>query len=314
MVWLFCEPDAMGVQNMPAAEIDITAGLVRSLLSEQHPDLAGLAIVEVAHGWDNVMYRIGDDLAVRLPRRAKAARLAGHEQRVLPVLAPMLPLDVPVPLRIGGPTEAYPWAWTVLRWLPGERLADSVVEDALLEARRLGEFMAALHVPAPDDAPPNPYRGHFIGNNTPIVAKRLEALVDDSAVDAVAVLDRWHELVDDVEPFALPAAWIHGDLHAMNVLVHDGAFSAVIDFGDVCAGDPATDLSCAWAFFDKSARDEFRQATGSGGLGIDEAVWQRAEAWALHFAVIYLGQSADNPTLRRMGEQLIATLMRTELR
>lgn len=302
----------MGAHNMPAAEVDITVDLVRSLLTEQHRDLAGLAIVEVANGWDNVMYRLGDDLAVRLPRRAESARLAGHEQQVLPVLAPTLPIDVPVPLRIGMPADDYPWEWTVLRWLPGERLADSVLADPLLEARRLGEFMAALHVPAPDDAPPNPYRGHFIGNNTPIVTKRLHALIGDPAIDAAAALARWHELVDHAEPFAGAATWIHGDLHAMNVLVHDGAFSAVIDFGDVCAGDPATDLSCAWAFFDGEARGEFRQSAGE--ISIDEPMWQRAEAWALHFAVIYLGQSADNPTLRRMGEHLITTLMSTESR
>jgi aminoglycoside phosphotransferase (APT) family kinase protein len=304
----------MGAENMPAAEVDITVELVRSLLTEQHRDLAGLAIVEGANGWDNVMYRLGDDLAVRLPRRKESARLAGHEQRVLPVLAPMLPLDVPVPLRIGSPTDAYPWEWTVLRWLPGERLADSVLADPVREARRLGEFMAALHVRAPADAPPNPYRGHFIGINTPIITKRLDALTNDPAIDADAALNRWHELVDDAEPFAGPATWIHGDLHAMNVLVHDGAFGAVIDFGDVCAGDPATDLSCAWAFFDEVARAGFRQAAGASEVGIDEQMWRRAEAWALHFAVIYLGQSADNPTLRRMGEHLIATLMSTKLR
>jgi aminoglycoside phosphotransferase (APT) family kinase protein len=299
---------------MPAAEVDITVDLVRSLLIQQHPDLSDLAILKVANGWDNVMYRLGDDLAVRLPRREESARLAGHEQQVLPVLAPTLPIDVPVPLRIGSPTDEYPWKWTVLRWLPGDRLADSELTDPLVEARRLGEFMAALHAPAPDDAPPNPYRGHFIGNNTPIITKRLDALADDPAIDAAAAVARWHELVDDAEPFAGPATWIHGDLHAMNVLVYDGALSAVIDFGDVCAGDPATDLSCAWAFFDGVARVEFRRAAAAGEVGIDEQMWRRAEAWALHFAVIYLGQSADNPTLRRLGEHLINTLMSSELR
>lgn len=71
---------------MPAAEVDVSPGLVRRLLADQHPDLAHLPVELMAHGWDNVMYRVGDELAARLPRREMGARLIGHEQRWLPVL------------------------------------------------------------------------------------------------------------------------------------------------------------------------------------------------------------------------------------
>ena len=49
-------------------DVDIDEALVRTLLHNQHPDLAGLELREVAGGWDNRMWRLGEDLAVRLPR------------------------------------------------------------------------------------------------------------------------------------------------------------------------------------------------------------------------------------------------------
>lgn len=74
----------MAAQNMPAAEIDIDDGLVRRLLADQHPDLAALPLTPVANGWDNAIFRLGADLAVRLPRRQLAADLVVNEQRWLP--------------------------------------------------------------------------------------------------------------------------------------------------------------------------------------------------------------------------------------
>jgi aminoglycoside phosphotransferase (APT) family kinase protein len=143
--------------NMPSAEVTIDEELVRRLLGEQHPDLGALDLALVANGWDNVLFRLGEHLCVRLPRRAAAAVLIEHEQRWLPSLAPTLPLPVPVPIRRGRPGAGYPWAWSVCRWLPGEIAAGRVVADQQREARRLGAFMAALHRTAPLDAPCNPF-------------------------------------------------------------------------------------------------------------------------------------------------------------
>jgi len=109
---------------MPAAEIDIGDDLVRRLLAEQHPDLAALPLTLVANGWDNAIFRLGGDLAVRLPRRELGADLVVNEQRWLPQLAPRLPLPVPVPLRIGLPNGDYPWNWTVVAWHDGDVAAD----------------------------------------------------------------------------------------------------------------------------------------------------------------------------------------------
>ncbi len=99
---------------MPAAELDVTPKLVRRLLREQHPDLAGLRVELLANGWDNVVFRLGDELAVRMPRRGAAATILRNEQRWLPVLAPGLPLPVPEPVRTGEPGSGYPWPWSIV--------------------------------------------------------------------------------------------------------------------------------------------------------------------------------------------------------
>lgn len=67
---------------MPAYNID--AALVSRLIAEQHPDLEGLPLWEIEAGWDKAIFRLGDRLAVWLPRRAAAARLITNEQRWLP--------------------------------------------------------------------------------------------------------------------------------------------------------------------------------------------------------------------------------------
>ncbi|MEP1123862.1 MAG: aminoglycoside phosphotransferase family protein [Ilumatobacter sp.] len=293
----------MVTRNMATAKVDVDENLVRSLLADQHPDLADLPIHVLANGWDNVMFRLGDELTVRLPRREMSACLVEHEQAVLPGLAEVLPIPIPAPVRFGRPALGYPSSWSVNPWIPGTFAATTPLADPTREARRLGEFLAALHVTAPTDAPPNPHRGHFVGDNTVRNLDRASRIDDGDRI-----LERWHELVD-VEPWPHAPTWIHGDLHGANVLVDAGEISGVIDFGDVCAGDPATDLSVAWSMFDVDDRDVFRAAAGTGAHEIDDATWQRAEAWALHFALVYTLHSADDPTMRAIGERLRTVLL-----
>ncbi len=302
---------------MPAAEVDVTAELVSALLHEQHPDLADREPVVFANGWDNVMLRLGEGLIVRVPRRELAARLVDHELACLPALAPRLPIAIPAPVRAGSPSErlGYPWSWSIIPWIDGEIAARSELVSPFDEAERLAAFVAALHVEAPGpvaaDVPDNPYRGHFIGRNDPVLRERLAGLGDAGlAVGGVTIdriIRRWEELVD-VEPFTDAPVWLHGDLHTLNVLVDDGAICGVIDFGDICAGDPATDLAIAWMLFDDEARAVFRTSAGPSRTRLDDATWQRGEAWALYFAVMYLAFSADHPDLRVVGETLLGRL------
>src|SRR5262245_40482851 len=148
----------MTIAPKPPAEVSIDSSLVRALLDEQHADLASFALADIGEGWDNRMFRLGEDLAVRIPRRAVAAVLIEQEQRWLPRLSERLPLPIPAPVRIGRPGCGFPWAWSVVPWFPGQSalLAPS---DPMMTAVALGHFLQLLHQPAPEDAPHNPWRG-----------------------------------------------------------------------------------------------------------------------------------------------------------
>lgn len=219
-------------------DVDIDEALVRALLHEQHPDLAGLGLREVAGGWDNRMWRLGEELAVRLPRTPRAPSLLRAEQRWLPVLAPSLPLPVPSPVRVGEPSARFPKTWTVARWVDGEP-ADHAPISSPQAAGTLAGFLRALHRKAPGEAPASPTLealGHDFDGWFPVVA------FSDVAAD---VRRTWEQAVA-AHAWAGAPVWIHGDLHPANVVVSDGTLSGVIDFGEMCAGDPATDLAAAW--------------------------------------------------------------------
>ncbi len=295
----------MTAGSIPTADVDVTEGLVRHLLAAQHPDLANRTLTLVANGWDNVIFRLGDDLVVRMPRREVAAQLVLNEQRCLPGLAERLPITIPAPVRLGLPGDGYPWHWSVCKWVVGDVAADVALADPTLEARRLGEFLAALHVEARGAAPLNPVRGNPVTELRDRFVPRLEQLAE--LVDARRVRAMFDEFLD-VPDWTGEPVWLHGDLHSANVIVTDGAISAVIDWGDVTAGDPACDLAIGWMLFGDDDRTMFRAAAGARAA-IDDATWRRAEAWALHFAVMYLAHSADSERFERMGRSLLAAVL-----
>lgn len=289
--------------------------LVRALLGEQHPDLASLPVTKVAEGWDNAIFRLGDDLTVRLPRRVEGAALVEHEHRWLPGLVADLPhpceggLATSAPVRTGRPGCGYPWSWSVGPWLAGTDAATTAPTDPVDAARRLGTFLATFHRPAPPDAPANPYRGIPLADR----GARLVAALDEVAelsrdlgpgVSRAAVEDRWAALVA-TPPWDGPPLWIHGDLHPGNLLVHEGRLSAVIDFGDLTSGDPATDLGVAWLLLPPPARLDLRSATG-GRRGVDDDTWSRAEGWALALSVAYLAGAPDGSPLIAIGHRTLA--------
>jgi aminoglycoside phosphotransferase (APT) family kinase protein len=300
---------------MPAAEVDITAELVRALLAGQHPDLALLPVTFLASGWDNAIFRLGDSLLARMPRRALGATIIEHEQRWLPVLAPVLPVAVPAPERTGIPALGYPYPWSVVPFLPGTPAADVLDGlDGLDGADRagaldftglatdLGKFLAAMHRPAPVDAPPNPFRGVPLAKRAETFEANLPSLAGQ--VDEAAVRRAWDDALA-VPAYDGPPLWLHGDLHPANILVSHGRVSAIIDFGDITSGDPASDLSVAWMALPAGARD----ALGSGYGGVDEDLRRRARGWALCLAVAFLANSADNPRIHRVGRRTLAAVL-----
>ncbi len=209
----------MTIRTRPAADVIVDPSLVRALLQEQHPDLAHLVPVKVAEGWDNALFRLGDELAVRLPRRAASAMLIEHEQRWLPQLSARLPVPVPVPVRVGVPGPLFCWSWSVIRWLPGQSLLHAASLDPVTTGTTLERFLRALHQPAPVDAPSNPWRGVPLEARTAALHQHLQQL--DSVVDRGAVLSLWDRALS-ATPWPGPPLWLHGDLHPGNLLVSDG--------------------------------------------------------------------------------------------
>jgi aminoglycoside phosphotransferase (APT) family kinase protein len=289
--------------NMPAAELDITPALVRSLLDSQRPDLTDAEVTLLANGWDNVLFRVGHQLVARLPRRAAAANLIENEARWLPQLGPRLPLSIPVPLFVGEPVDDYPWRWTLVPWIPGNPVGIPDDLDGLKAAQDLGSFLRALHAPAPRDAPKNPFRGIPLAARDDATRERIEIL--GSMVDGPALLRAW-EAGLEVPEFNDEPVWLHGDLHPNNLLAHSGRLTGIIDFGDITSGDPATDLSVAWMLFPPELHPGFLEACGGG----ETQTWQRARGWALSLATAYLAHSADNPAMARIGSATLDRLLR----
>lgn len=291
----------MAARDVPAAEVAIDADVVRRLLAEQHPDLADRPVEPAASGWDNALFRIGPDLCARLPRRAASVPLVEHEQRWLPALAPRLPLPVPVPLRIGRPGAGYPWPWSICPWVAGRPALEAPLRDPIAAARQLGGFLAALHQPAPADAPANPFRGVPLADRHD---RTLEAVDLLDGIDRAAARAAWQELAA-APPWAGPPVWLHGDLHPGNVLVDDGRLVAVVDFGDLTAGDPACDLAVAWMLLPPEARPALRAAHGA----VDDATWTRARAWALSLGLAIAAGSADSPAYTALGRRAVAHVL-----
>lgn len=294
----------MSSGTMHADEMEIDAPLVRRLVASQFPQWTSLPIRRVpSAGTDNALYRLGDDLVVRLPRVAWAAGQVDKEHQWLPRLAPLLPLAIPVPLAKGTPSEGYPWPWTVCRWLDGEDATTGRIADAGQLARDLAHFLAALWRIDPTGGPVPGEHNFFRG--VPLAMRDIhtrDAIASlRGALDTELATAAWDEALQ-APVWDAPPVWIHGDVLPMNLLVKGGRLSAVIDFGGLGVGDPACDVMVAWCFFSAQTRDVFRAV-----LAVDDATWTRGRGWALSFGLIALPYYQDtNPTLAGIARHAIA--------
>ncbi|HEY4457919.1 MAG TPA: aminoglycoside phosphotransferase family protein [Pseudonocardiaceae bacterium] len=284
--------------------IEPTPALVRALIAEQFPDWSDLPVRPVGKpGVDNKTFRLGGDKLVRMPRFARWVGQVRREQRWLPVLAPQLPLAVPIPLAQGEPGAGYPFPWSVYAWITGENATRAALVDQEQAAADLAGFLGALwSIDATDGPPPewsNGFRGVDVGDesDSAIVAWRieeriapLERLVDTAALRAV------YASALAAPAWAKSPVWVHGDPAPGNLLVRHGRLSAVIDFGTLAVGDPAVDLIGAWTLLDPHGRGLFRST-----LDIDDATWARGRAWALS-ALLPKPDALDDEARRNLAE------------
>ncbi|MBW5426058.1 phosphotransferase [Streptomyces sp. BG9H] len=304
------------------------AALARRLVDTQFPQWAGLPLKLLdPAGSDHVIYRLGEELSVRLPRHADAIGQARKESTWLPRLAPHLPLAVPEPVGLGEPGLGYPWPWAVSRWLEGEVATPEALGDSPRAAVRLAEFLAALQKCTPDvfpagaapedcfpaeaapkdvrfpaDAAPEDVRADTLAGRD----RATRAAISEVAgvFDAEAMTALWDAALSAPE-WDRPPVWCHGDFHTGNLLTVDGRLSAVIDFGELGVGDPACDLIIAFTLMSPRSRAVFR-----GALGVDDATWTRGRGWALATGLnAYTTYAAAHPRVAaQTSRQITAAL------
>ena len=254
-----------------------TEDLVRRLVAAQFPQWADLPVLPVANeGWDNRTFHLGAEMSVRLPSASAYSLAVEKEQRWLPVLAPQLPLQVPVPLAQGAPGEGYPYVWSVYRWLDGDTARRDNVADLTEFGAALADFLAALQGVDPTHGPGpglhNWYRGGTLATYDALTQASLETLKDHCRTELAREIwqaarqSRW-----EGQP-----VWFHGDIAQGNLLVNDGVLTSVIDFGTCGVGDPACDLAVAWTLLTGESRTVFRS-----DLSVDDETWTRGRGWAL---------------------------------
>ena len=283
----------------------ITPLLASRLVAAQFPHWAHLPVtsVELA-GWDNVTFRLGEHMSVRLPSADAYVAQVDKEHRWLPLLAPQLPLPIPEPLARGAPGCGFPRPWSVYRWLTGEPATVERVADLDRFAVDLADFLAALYGVDPGRGPApgehNFFRGGALATYDGDARQAIAALTAE--IDTEAAGEVWEAAL--ASTWSGPSVWVHGDVTAANLLVVDGRLSAVVDFGCSGVGDPACDLAIAWTLFSGGSRKAFRKR-----LALDDHTWRRARGWALWKAMITLvkavqGNDDDDRAARRFGWRL----------
>lgn len=285
-------------------EVVVPVELVRELVDAQFPQWAELPLERVpTYGTDNVLFRLGDTLQVRLPRlRTEAPPTAVIEQlardaELLPRLRPQLPVDVPEVVAVAEPAEGYPYPWAVYRWLEGA----PPTEGTPALAQELAGFLAALQRIDTTGARAGRDRGGPLALRDRATRAALARLQEE--IDVAAAAAAW-EAALAAPPWHREQVWLHGDVLEGNLLVQDGRLTAVIDWGCVVAGDPAADYMSAWSLL-WPARDAFRAATG-----VDDATWSRARGVALSQALIALPYYKEtNPPVAQRSRRVIANVL-----
>ncbi len=265
---------------MHADEVEVDDDTVRSLLAAQCPAWAGRALSRVPDsGTDNAIYRLGDELGVRLPRIHWAVDQVEKEWRWLGRLAPYLPAPVPVPLLKGDPGHGYPYPWLVYPWVNGTSLDKGTVGSLDRIVLDVAAFVVALREAPVDGGPPPRRRGRPMAPLDREVRWAVGKL--DGLVDTGRALRVW-EAALEAGPWTEAPVWVHGDLLPGNIVVRDGRLRGVIDWSGAGVGDPACDAMLGWSL-PPVARGTYREAAG-----FDDATWARARGWVVEQTTLFI--------------------------
>jgi aminoglycoside phosphotransferase (APT) family kinase protein len=189
-----------------------------------------------------------------------------------------------------------------MRWISGRDASVASIKDWATTSELLGAFVSGLlEIDTKDGSmsgPESGFRGcplQTLDSRTREVVSQLSDVYDTSGLIRI-----WEKALG-ADAWQHDPVWVHGDIHAANILVQDGVATAVIDFGLMSIGDPACDLAVAWSFIPQEFRQHFLDAAG-----LDEAAKQRGKGWALYFGAIALSYyRGKNSTLAAIATQAI---------
>ncbi|HEX2774942.1 MAG TPA: aminoglycoside phosphotransferase family protein [Micromonosporaceae bacterium] len=286
--------------RLHADQVDVDEPLARRLLAAQMPTYATLPLRHVrSGGTDNVVFRLGDELAVRMPMHPGGADGLRKELQWLPVIAPHVSLDVPEVVAAGEPGDGYPFPWAVVRWLPGDDALRGRIHSLRDAALALGQFVRELQGIAADVPPPGSARfvrgGPLVGRDAVFRAALAQC---DGLLDVERVREIWNDALAAPD-WSGPPVWLHADLLPGNLLVRNGKVAGVLDFGAMATGDPAYDVTPAWHVLDRENRWLFRERAQA-----DDATWRRARGLVVSGGVIAL------PYYLHTNPSMIATARR----
>jgi len=285
---------------------NINVELVVKLINEQFPEWSNLEVRPVKFsGHDNRTFHLGEHMSVRLPSTASYVPQVEKEQQWLPILSQKLSLPIPTPLAKGNPSAAYPWSWSINKWLEGETLSHTYINDLNQVARDLGAFLIELQSIDISGGPLAGKHNFYRGGSIAIYNEEYRSAIENNK-------DTFNEqILNEIWDLALASkwtsepVWVHGDVAPGNLLVKDGKLCAVIDFGILGVGDPACDAVMAWTFFDSDSRKIFKRV-----LNMDEGTWNRARGWALWKALItYDGNQNSNQAIAEESFHVIRTIV-----
>jgi aminoglycoside phosphotransferase (APT) family kinase protein len=296
----------MTTDQMHPGMYPIDDELVRRLITGQFRQWAGLRVERWPSGGTvNAMYRLGDDMVVRLPLRQSGAKAVLLERQWLPQLASHLPARIPEILGDGEPGDGYPWPWSVYRWLAGDHPEAGELKEPVLLAQDLAAFVAAMRSITFPGAP-KAHRGGPVASQDAETRSAISELrgIPEEDVDCDAVTAIWEQALR-VPDWNGPAVWLHADLMPGNLVIDGGRLTAVIDFGCMGVGDPACDLFPAWNLLPADAREAFRRA-----LAVDDATWIRGRGRTLSQALIALPYYRQtNPAMASNARHVIRAVL-----
>ncbi|MEM1390299.1 MAG: aminoglycoside phosphotransferase family protein [Pseudomonadota bacterium] len=282
---------------------------VRQALHDQAAEYANLELSSSSQisGTDNDIYRLGSNFCVRLPKSQSSAAQLLKEMKWLPRMQG-LSLAVPQPVFLGDATPELEFGWTIYNWIEGEDLLRSAPLEQDDIAMQIAQFLKSLWAINPEHGPragsQNHYRGADLHMRDSLTREACRMVSDEFC--SQSLMRVWESALSSSN-FHGPLKWVHGDIHAANLIVNNARLVAIIDWGLMGVGDPAVDLLPAWSLLSSEMRGVLKIETC-----VDKATWNRGKGWALSVSVIAYSYYKDrqnfwlNDISKRILNELIA--------